>query len=158
MDGIDFLGVFPLGNPIPYTGRVEVVHAGNAPNVCTWYHGTWGDRVGSIARLGLLPSCWFGGNNCCVFGFDHIHFRQYDKYGDWVVELRSRVEIDTELKAWWIPPDHVLGAWHKGSFHPRDDLISLASRDISGRLGTFCCSDGLCAAQFGIWEEAVLHS
>jgi hypothetical protein len=157
VDSDELLGVFPIGNPIPYTGLVEVLHGGNTPLLRTWYHGTWGNRVASIAQYGLLPSCWFGGDCCCVFGFESQMFESYSKYSDWIVEIRSRVVANADLKAWWVPPSHIVGAWHERHFYPRQELLLLPGRHIDVRLTTPKCSDEACHIQYAVWQDTVLR-
>lgn len=158
MDSAELLGIFPIGNPIPYTGQDEVLHVRNTPPLRTWYHGTWGNRVASIARYGLLPSCWFGGDCCCVFGFESRLFESYAKYGDWVVEIRSRVVADADLKAWWVPPTCIVGAWHRERFYPREALLLLPGHNINVGLGRPTCSDEGCRVQYRIWHDQVVRS
>lgn len=153
----ELFGVFPLGNPIPYTGQVEPVHRGNIPARRTWYHATWEERVGAIARWGLLPSCWFGGDCCCVFGYDTSEGAAASLPNRWIIEVQSRVEADTDLKAWWVPPWCISGAWHQGHFSSRETLLRFPVWDVTARLGQFCCSDGLCVAQYELWRQLVLQ-
>lgn len=151
MDADELHGVFPVDNPIPYTGRTEILSLENIPAVRTWYHGTWTNRVASIARLGLLPSCWFGGQCCCVFGFDALDSIPYHKYGDWIIEIRSRVDPETHAKAWWVPSQWIIGAWNKGQFYIPERLFAIPGDTIPPGLGQLGCSDKLCARQYEIW-------
>lgn len=156
MDPEELYGVFPLGNPIPYTGRVEQLCADNLPPQLTWYHRTRAENVASIVRLGLIPSCWFGGDCCCVFGVDTLGFAVATDPEEWVIEIRSRAEPGTDLKAWWVPPNRIEGAWHLGHFVSPASLLSIPGRDITQRLGKLCCSDGLCTVQFHTWQQLAL--
>ncbi len=156
MDPNELCGVFPVGNPIPYTGRSKMVSGNNIPAVRTWYHGTWANHVASIAQLGLVPSCWFGGVCCCVFGFDTSDFTLYQKYGDWMVEVKSRVDAGTDAKAWWVPPQRIVGAWHKGQFYTRESLLTVPGNPILGRLWRIGCFDKLCRRQYEIWRTTYL--
>jgi hypothetical protein len=152
----DLLGVFPLGNAIPYTRRWERLGPDNTPLFSTWYHGTWESRVGDIARYGLVPSCWLEGfpcSNCCVFGFDNID----NKYGDWVIQIYSRVEKACQAKAWWVPPQNILGAWHEGKFHGRHELVNYPKSEFTIR----CCQNPNCdftRIMYNQWHKTIFNT
>ncbi len=93
-----------------------------------------------------------------MFGFDSRQFKAYAKYGDWVIKVRSRAEANADLKAWWVPPSRIMGAWHQGRFCPRDALLVLPGIDINRRLSQPACLDDLCQTQYRIWQEAVMRA
>jgi hypothetical protein len=114
-------GAFPALGPLTYLpldlAAVRAALDGDYERPRTWFHATNEAAARSAAVQGLLPSCWVGGD-CCVFGHDET---ERARRGDWLLEIRSPA-LPGQLKAWWVPPQAVRGAWHRGRFVGRNEL------------------------------------
>lgn len=154
----DSVGAFPLRGPITYLANLTVVEAREALMgaylpMTTWFHQTGRAEAASAAWQGLIPSCWVGGDGCCVFGDDNRDtvspFR-----GDWVVEVRSRA-LPEQQKAWWVPSAQIIGAWSDDIFYPPDALRALGPA-LLNPTGTCACDLAeLVAEQVALWRETV---
>ena len=119
------LGVLPLDGPVPYLpddGRPLAERwAGPRPQrVSTWFHATWEPQLGQIAREGLIPSSWTGGDCSVVFGYDERPPVPSAR-GDVVLQIRSRA-LPGQLKALWVPWWCIVGAWHGETFVDAETL------------------------------------
>jgi hypothetical protein len=120
------VGAFPIRGPLVYLplteAEVRSARSGPFRPATVWYHRTAEAQAASAAWQGLIPSCWVGGDGCCVFGVDDPDGGSGYR-GDWVLEIHSSA-LPEEQKAWWVPPVAIRGAWHDGVFHDADDLRS----------------------------------
>jgi hypothetical protein len=116
-------GAFSLSGPVTYLAgscaEVDELLAANYPAPTTWFHGT--TRVAAISACwqGIVPSCWCGGDSCCVFGTDSRD--AVAPHHDWVLEIHSPA-LPGQLKAWWVPPQAIRGAWNGGLFTPAEAI------------------------------------
>lgn len=152
-------GSFPTSGPLPYLfddeGRARDARLGQRPPNRTWFHAT-DERTASIAvRQGLAPSCWRGSDCCAVCGHadrDDVHAHQ----GAWVIEIHSPA-LEGELKAWWVPPRYVRGAWVGNEFVPADRLRSATpdpGRDTAAPC--HCELATLVEQEIGAWRQTHL--
>ena len=105
--------------PLPYLKVSEAdvraaASAGPFPAESMWLHATYPNRLLVILHVGLIPSCWWGGDSCAVFGFNSADQVPLSRSGDWLVEIRSCALPGSSAKAWWVPPSAVQRLWHHG--------------------------------------------
>jgi hypothetical protein len=119
-----------------------------------WYHQTSAREAASAGWQGLIPSCWVGGDGCCVFGVDSRD--EVSPYrGDWLVEIHSRA-LPEQQKAWWVPAYAIRGAWHDGTFHGPAELRELGP-PLLNPTGICACDLGeLVAEQVVLWRPTVV--
>ena len=151
-------GAFPRAGPITYldVSLTDVQHAldGPFPEVSTWYHATYENRIGRIIRQGLIPACWRGGDTCCMFGYDTK--LEAELRSPFIIEVTSPALIG-ELKAWWVPPTKIDGVWLSDRFLSRDQaraefaLRTPQLRDVPG--GCACELSDLCSEQITCWRR-----
>lgn len=111
---LDEHGALPDAGPVPYLTLNEryarSLLEGPRPEASsTWMHATTEQVAVTAAHRGLIPSCWHGGDGCVVFGSsgaDDVNPRR----GQALVEVHSRA-LAGQLRAWWVPLQHVRGAW-----------------------------------------------
>jgi hypothetical protein len=120
-DNVRAVGSFPDAGPVPYLTddpRVanELLQQPSAEPVRTWWHVTYEHLLPMVAATGLIPSCWHGGDTCAVFGIDSLTAAPSWRSDDWIVEVRSSAPLGP-VKAWWVPPGAILGAWQRGRFY-----------------------------------------
>jgi hypothetical protein len=128
----ELLGAFPTLGPITYLDLSEAaiqaaIEAGPYPTERTWFHATYSDRLPLIARTGLIPSCWWGGDSCAIFGVDQPRDVSLVRRADPLIEVRSRA-LDYSVKAWWVPPSAIQGVLlgsERRSLSPERDAGSL---------------------------------
>ena len=134
------LGVLPLAGPVPYLpdgdrALVELWAGPRPTEVCTWYHATRELLLTKIAREGLIPSSWTGGDCEVVFGYDERPITPTSR-GDVVLEIRSRA-LPGQLKALWVPHWCIVGAWRGETFVPvsvlRDEAAATAGHTAQAR-------------------------
>lgn len=151
-------GAFPLAGPLTYLRadfaeiREHLESAEFAP-VSIWFHATSEHAARAAAVEGLVPSCWCGGDSCCVFGRSSLNEVPRWRRADWVVEIESRA-LPGQLKAWWVPPQAIRGAWHEGQFFTREDLV--ARSGLADAVGESCPCDlhELTREQIARWRAA----
>lgn len=149
------LGAFPIRGPLPYLplteGELQSARLGPFRPAVTWYHRTGEAQAASAAWQGLIPSCWVGGDGCCVFG-DNNRDSGSAHRGDWVLEIRSSA-LAEQQKAWWVPAAAISGAWHRGVFHGADDLRR-RGRPLLDPSGSCNCELAAhCAEEIARWRE-----
>lgn len=153
----DRLGAFPVRGPITYLDLTiaEAREALGGPYrpITTWFHQTDRAEAASAAWQGLIPSCWVGGDGCCVFGDDSRENASPFR-GDWIVEVRS-CALPEQQKAWWVPPAQIVGAWSDGVFYTRDELRGVGSPLLAPSGGCACELTELVAEQVALWRKAV---
>jgi hypothetical protein len=121
-------GAFPLAGPLTYLHADlaeirEYIASDERPPVSLWFHATSEEAARAAAVEGLIPSCWCGRDSCCVFGYSSLDDVPERRQRDWIIEVESRA-LPGQLKAWWVPPQAIRGAWHEGGFHTRDELAT----------------------------------
>ena len=136
----DYLGAFPVGGPITYL-ELSVADARAAlggPHwpITTWFHQTGRAEAASAAWQGLIPSCWVGGDGCCVFG-DDSREKAFPFRGEWILEVRSR-PLPEQQKAWWVPAEQIVGDWNEGVFYMPDELRAIG-RPLLTSSGSCAC-------------------
>lgn len=154
--GEDRLGVLPTAGPVPYLTDSELearrLLAGAQPTrEVVWYHATSVDVTQIAAHLGLVPSCWHGGDCCVVFGAANAHDVKPSR-GDALIEICSRA-IPGQLRAWWVPRSRIRGAWIGEKFVPTARLRnpSLAFMDDIRPCG--CPLSNIVAEQQQMWRR-----
>lgn len=147
-------GSFPALGPITYLHlmptEVDEALRSARPPVSRWFHATRAEFVGSICLQGVLPSCWSGGDTCGVCGYDTLA-QVPAELGQWAIEVESAA-LPGELKAWWVPPTAVRGAWVDGLFYPAEELRV----DAKPLLQPVACSCELAShtqAQISLWRS-----
>ncbi len=149
------LGAFPLAGPLPYLDitpeQLERLRAGPYARPRTWYHATHGGAVAAILAEGLIPSCWWGGDGCCVFGYETLDDARSRETG-WVIEIRSEA-LECDLKAWWVPRSRIVGVWHETSFHPAEQPAHRPHRRATVRDKCGCDLAPICEAEAQLWRE-----
>lgn len=153
------LGAFPIRGPLVYLPLTESdVRAARAaffrPSV-TWYHRTDEAQAASAAWQGLIPSCWVGGDGCCVFGVDDRGGGSSYR-GDWVLEIYSPA-LPEQQKAWWVPAAAVRGGWHVGAFYDADDLRRRGGPLLKPTGSCACDLAAVVAEEVAAWRETVLR-
>jgi len=151
----DRVGAFSLSGPATVLATSEeelrALMRANFPAVSVWFHGTNRAAAASAAWQGLVPSCWCGGDNCCVFG--EAHRAAVAPHHDWVIDIRSAA-LPGQLKAWWVPPQFIEGAWNEGHFYGPDDLRAMGG-PLLRPVGCRCELAGATATQLKDWRRAV---
>jgi hypothetical protein len=124
---------------------------GEAPAEQIWYHATHESAARAACRQGLIPSCWTGGDSCCVFGYDKMEDIPVHR-GEWVIEVRSRA-LDSQLKAWWVPVGAITGVWLRGTFLSVEQIrVSITS--LAQPTGNCICElSALTAFETSRWRE-----
>jgi hypothetical protein len=148
-------GAFPLSGPVTYlagsNAELEELLAANYPAPATWFHGTTREAAISACWQGLVPSCWWNGDSCCVFGVDSLGM--VGPHHDWVLEIHSPA-TPGQLKAWWVPPHAIRGAWHSGLFAPAAMLREMGS-PLLRPTGCSCELAAKTAEEIGEWRKVV---
>jgi hypothetical protein len=146
-------GAFSLSGPVTYLAgscaELEELLAANYPAPTTWFHGTMREAAISACWQGLVPSCWCDGDTCCVFGVDSLDM--VGPHHDWVLEINSPA-IPGQLKAWWVPPHAIRGAWHRGLFLPAAMLREMGT-PLLRPAGCSCELAAKTAEEIGEWSR-----
>ncbi len=136
----DFPGTFPSIGPVTYLPlaphEVRDLMKGEPPIERTWFHATHERAARAACRQGLIPSCWTGGDSCCVFGYDDMDQIPIHR-GEWVLEVLSHA-LESQLKAWWVPATAISGVWRRGRF-TRADALRVPSSWLSAPSGSCAC-------------------
>jgi hypothetical protein len=149
-------GCFPAAGPVPYLTdqpdqAASLLTDDTAPPVRTWWHVTYAEAVPQIAATGLVPSCWFGGDTCAVFGVDDRAAVPSWRADDWLIEVRSPAPPGP-VKAWWVPPTAIVGAWHRGEFH---DIRAGEIANPPPVDGCSCPLTAICRDQQQAWRASL---
>jgi hypothetical protein len=152
----DRAGAFPTLGPLPYlhlTPRaVAAALAGDYPPPRRWYHGTTEAAAMSALAQGLLPGCWVGSGDCCVFGYDAREEIPRQR-SECVLEIYSPA-LPGQLKAWWVPPQAIIGVWREDDFAETAMLRDVRAPTLAP-IGTCGCELAeLVAEQVALWREA----
>jgi hypothetical protein len=110
--------------------------------------------LGSIIAFGVVPSCWLDGDVCGVCGRDRLEdFRSHQ--GDWILEIESPA-LEGAIKAWWVPPEAIRGAWHDGRFHEIGELREMFDSPEAEPTcdGCACPLHPLVHEQIELWRRA----
>jgi hypothetical protein len=160
MKTIPPLGAFPEAGPVTYlrlgVGEVRSALGGAYPKLAIWYHATIEEYVPSICTFGLVPSCWWGSDGCCVFGADKWSDAVARGTG-WVIEIESAC-LPGQLRAWWVPADAIRGGWNEDRFYPREELAPLVEAAPPVRNGCWCDLTELVSEQIGLWRKNISRS
>lgn len=158
-DRSDRLGAFPIRGPLVYLPLTEVgVRAARASSFRSpviWYHRTEEAQAASAAWQGLIPSCWVGGDGCCVFGVDDRGGGGSYR-GDWALEIYSPA-LPEQQKAWWVPAVAVRGAWHDGTFYDANDLRRRGRPLLNPSGACACALAAVVAEEVACWRETVFE-
>jgi hypothetical protein len=154
----EHLGAFPTLGPLPYLHLSEdevrgAAIAGPFPSEATWFHVTYADRLPIVLRTGLIPSCWFGGDSCAVFGFEgHVEVPLM-RQSDWILEIRSYA-LAGPAKAWWVPPSSIHGLWRGGVAHHVPPATYVFQRRWPRQIdGCDCSLSGIVGEQQALWRS-----
>jgi hypothetical protein len=98
----------------------------------------------------LVPSCWYGGDCCCVCGYDARNQVPAHR-GEWVLEIYSRA-YDGQAKAWWVPPQAIRGAWNLGVFYEAAELRERGGPLLTNVAGCACNLAPLTLKQGQLWR------
>ena len=152
----EFLGAFPVVGPVTYLkmspAEVRAALAGPYPAESVWFHATSYEAAISAIHCGLIPSCWWGLDSCCVFGCNRLDDVPAYRRAGWILEVHSAA-LDNQLKAWWVPAAAIHGVWHEGVFHDRADFRSQAPR-LPVVKETCCCDLAeLTAIEIAAWRR-----
>jgi hypothetical protein len=153
-------GVFPVLGPVAYLTDDEMTARRMLaerpfPIRRTWWHVTYSEHLTSVLTTGLIPSCWWGGDTCAVFGTDSPTRVPTWRRDDWVIQIRSHALPDA-VKAWWVSACAIQGAWRRGRFYSRTKLLAgehdrrYQHREI--RDGCVCTLTDLCREQQSAWR------
>lgn len=147
-------GAFPALGPLTYlhldSAEVSAALESEAGPECIWYHATDEASARSAALQGLVPSCWRGGDCCCIFGQDE---RLENARRPWLLEIRSPA-LPGQLKAWWVPAYAIQGAWHRGQFISVAELRQGATALADPAGSCECNLAALTREQVARWREA----
>jgi hypothetical protein len=150
-------GAFPRLGPLTYLflseAEVRAALGGEYGEERLWFHATDEAAARSAALQGLLPSCWLGGDCCCVFGHDD---REQARRGEWLLEILSPA-LPGQLKAWWVPPEAIRGAWHHGAFVPAAELRQNAVPLCGPSTACECDLGRLTAEQVSRWRASAAN-
>lgn len=154
----EHLGAFPIVGPVTYlkmsAAEVKAALAGPYPAKSVWFHATSDEVAVSAAHYGLIPSCWWGSDSCCVFGCARLDDVPAYRRTAWILEIHSAA-LDDQLKAWWVPPTAIRGAWHQGLFHDRTDLLEHMPRLPEINDTCYCDLAQLTSAQIVSWRLSI---
>jgi len=131
--------------------EVKAALGGAYPPESVWFHATGHEAAISAIHYGLLPSCWWGSDSCCVFGCERLDDIPAYRRAGWILEIYSAA-LDIQLKAWWVPARVIRGAWHEGVFHDRTDLQSQVPRLPAIKDTCDCDLAPLTAAEIVSWR------
>jgi len=156
-------GSFPNAGPVTYLTddpqECLVLLAGHSPPARTWFHGTT-ERVACLACVqGLAPGCWTGaGGECCgVLGYDSRAAFLERRAHLWIVEIYGPA-VDTDVKAWWVPPSCVRGIWRREVFLPAGEVAAVCDELFSEpRTGCPCGLSAVCSSQQALWRSTWLN-
>lgn len=152
------LGAFPIRGPLTYLplteAEVRVARDGPFRPSVVWYHRTDDAQAASAAWQGLIPSCWVGGDGCCVFGVDERDGASAFR-GDWILEIRSSA-LPAQQKAWWVPAAAIRGAWHEGVFCDAGELRERGGPLLNPANSCGCELSAVVAEEIAAWRETVL--
>lgn len=153
------LGLLPLEGPVPYLPEddrpLAERWAGPAPpEPITWFHVTWQPLEAIIAREGLIPSAWTGGDCEIVFGYDERPATPCLR-GDVVLEVRSRA-LPGQFKALWVPWWCIVGAWFGETFVAADGIRAHADRGLPAKVLADDINDPHIRRQQRLWRSSLL--
>ncbi len=152
------VGAFPEAGPVTYLqlSRPQILAAmrGPYPASRTWYHATSWDAAVSACRYGLLPSCWWGSDTCCVCGYDRPEDLPEYRRRDWILEIHSAA-LPGQVKCWWVPAYAIQGGWYERSFHQRSDLLTGSPSIPKVGDGCWCDLSALSAAEIYDWRRSI---
>jgi hypothetical protein len=152
----DRAGAFPTLGPLPYLHLtpqgVAAALEGEYPPRRRWYHGTTEDAAMSALGQGLLPGCWVGSGDCCVFGYDAREAIPPQRSAC-VVEIYSRA-LPGQLKAWWVPPQAIVGIWRDDEFVETAALRDVATPSLAPSGTCTCELADVVAEQVARWGTA----
>ena len=155
----DEFGCFPITGPVTYqtddpSECQRLLEGAHAP-IKTWFHGTSEEAARLSCVQGIAPGCWLGtGGECCgVLGLDSLDsFLQRRRYL-WVIEIVSPA-IDSDVKAWWVPPGYIRGIWHLERFYSRDEIAASYVGPLSMPMdGCRCPLSPICLQQQALWRR-----
>ena len=154
----DCPGSFPAKGPVTYLPlspeEVQASMTESAPAERTWFHATNERAARAICRQGLIPSCWTGGDSCCVFGYNEVS--QIPVYrGEWVLEVRSHA-LESQLKAWWVPAGAIRGVWRNGKFYSAATLRATLGVLAEPPGGCACELSSITEGQIALWRGSWL--
>lgn len=148
-------GAFPAAGPVVYLAQdaesARAMLAGRRAGYAQWFHATCLDGAIQAAHRGLIPSCWRGGDTCAVFGVDALR-DVHSHHGEWVLKIRS-CALPGQLKAWWVPPERIMGAWHAGEFISSRALRTRPPGPPPAFAGCPCELAGVVAEQIACWAN-----
>jgi hypothetical protein len=151
------LGAFPLRGPVTYlhltVTEVREALRGPYPATTTWFHQTDEAEAASAVWQGLIPSCWVGGDGCCVFGDDRRQPASPYR-GDWILEVQSPA-LPEQQRAWWVPPARIVGSWHDGGFYSATELRELGPPLLRPTGTCGCDLAELVGEQVALWRMTV---
>lgn len=153
-------GAFPGTDPLTYVLQDPAearaaLSSGPYQPISTWYHATYDYAFPSIIHTGLIPSCWWDGDMCAVFGYDtRASIPMYRRSG-WILELNSPALLGP-VKAWWVAPTAITGAWHDGIFYPVHAMLSVVDPTPlpATRHGCSCSLAELTTEQQELWRSS----
>lgn len=152
----DRAGAFPTLGPLPYLhltpGAVAAALAADYPPPRRWYHGTTEDAALSALAQGLLPGCWVGSGDCCVFGYDAREAIPRQRR-ECVLEIYS-CALPGQPKAWWVPPQAIVGLWRDDEFVEAPALRGAAEPALTPSGTCACDLAAVVAEQVARWRVA----
>lgn len=119
-------GSFSERGPAPYLtddpDECRALLEGPLRPKSTWFHGTT-ETVARIAcSVGLVPGCWLGAGRCAVMGYSSRDEFLLRAGHLWIVEVETRA-LEGDVKAWWVPPEAIVGVWSHDVFFSKDELL-----------------------------------
>lgn len=150
-------GAFPLEGPLTYmflspSEVAEHLAGGAFSPRRVWLHATSVEAARAIARQGIVPSCWVGGDSCGVFGYDSAEEIPMYRRQAWLVEVESAA-LAGQIKAWWVPPSAIRGAWHDGAFVTAAELRA-EDAPLLEPVGCACELSAITSEQIACWRAA----
>ena len=150
----DFAGAFPAAGPVTYLhltpAEAQELMLTPPPAERRWFHATYEHVARAASIEGLVPSCWAGGDSCCVFGYDRLVDIPVHR-GGWLLEIHSRA-LPSQLKAWWVPAAAIRGVWRGGEWMSRE-VLRRETVATSNPAGCSCDLAELTSAQIAEWRQ-----
>jgi len=149
-------GSFPRAGPVPYLlddeAEARETLAGPRGASVRWFHATDVEAGFIAVQQGLAPSCWRGGDCCAVCGhagLEDVHVHQ----GRCVLEILSPA-LPGQVKAWWVPPSFIQGAWLEDVFMTADEMRAAAPPAPADNARPCNCGlSQLVEEQIGAWRQ-----
>jgi hypothetical protein len=88
-----------------------------------------------------------------VLGLDSLEAFLQRRRHLWILEVESPA-LDGDIKAWWVPPKAIRGAWRRDRFYSRNELAPItADAGMESVAGCDCPLSPICRQQQAVWRD-----